>query len=176
MVRVWISAVTMTLAVAGGALADDVLSPLSMNGIGPLKVGAQQEIVERYLHDKLPYNQYANHGCSTVSTQQLEPTGLSFMLEKKILTRINVDYYGTDPRPLEIKTDTGVGLGSSEDDVRKAYPGAVVKPNPADPTWHTIVMETPDHTRGIIFETDGKTVKSMRAGENPAINYANGCN
>lgn len=163
------------VTIAPCAMAQDYPHVLSVDGIGSIKFGMNNEQVERILHEKTPYNQFANHGCSQFTTPALEPTGISFMIEQKRLTRINVEYYGTDPRPLTIKTDAGVGLGSTEEDVRKAYPNAVVKDNPADPTWHTIVAETPDHSRGLIFETDGKKVKSMRAGENPAIAYANGC-
>ena len=101
--------------------------------------------------------------------------GLSFTIESGYLTRVNVEFYGTDPRSLLIKTEAGIGLGSREEDVLKAYPRAKVNPNPADPTWHTIIAEAPDRTRGIVFETNGKTVKSMRAGATPAINFANGC-
>jgi len=161
--------------IAPAATAQDYPHVLSVDGIGNIKIGMNPEMMERYLHEKTPYNQFANHGCSQFTTQKLEPTGISFMMEKKRLTRINVEFYGTDPRPLAVKTEAGIGLGSAEEDVLKAYPGAIIKANPADPTWHTVVAETPDHSRGLIFETDGKTVKSMRAGENPAIAYINGC-
>jgi hypothetical protein len=36
-------------------------------------------------------------------------------------------------------------------------------------------VDTPDHTRGMIFETDGKTVKSLRVGEYPSIENPAGC-
>lgn len=163
------------VTIVPGAMAQDYPHVLSVDGIGNIKIGMNNEQVERNLHEKTPYNQFTNHGCSQFTTPGLEPTGISFMIEQKRLTRINVEFYGTDPRPLAIKTEAGVGLGSAEEDVRKAYPNAVVKNNPSDPTWHTIVAETPDHSRGLIFETDGKKVKSMRAGENPAIAYADGC-
>ena len=162
-------------AMFGPALALDIPNGLSQDGLGNVKVGGDIERVENQLHEKFGYTQYANHGCSMLTTKALETTGLSFMFEDKILTRINVDFYAKSPIPLTIKTDTGIGLGSREEDVLKAYPGAKVKPNPADPTWHTIISETPDRTRGIVFETNGETVKSMRAGLNPAISYANGC-
>jgi hypothetical protein len=174
MKRVFVLSVLLAATVP--ALAIDFPNGLSMDGIGNVTIGMDIDRVELLLHDKFGYNQFANHGCSTVTTPTLETTGLSFMIESKKLTRVNVDFYAKSPLPMTIKTDTGIGLGSSEEDVLKAYPSAKVNPNPADPTWHTIIDEAPDRTKGIVFETNGKTVKSMRAGATPAINYGNGCN
>lgn len=164
------------LAAAVPALAQDYPTLLSEDGIGNITIGMDVERMEVLLHDKTGYNRYENHGCSTITTKSLAPTGISFMIENKLLTRVNVDYYAKDPRPLAIKTAEGIGLGSREEDVVKAYGDrAKVKPNPQDPTWHTIAVEERDRSKGIVFETDGKTVKSMRAGRNPAISYPLGC-
>lgn len=163
------------LAATVPALAFDFPNGLTMDGIGNVVIGMPIDRVELLLHDKLGYNQFENHGCSILTTPMLESSGLSFMIESKKLTRVNVDFFAKSPLPLTIKTDTGIGLGASEEDVLKAYPGAKVKPNPADPTWHTIIFEAPDRSKGIVFETNGKTVKSMRAGATPAIIYVNGC-
>ena len=164
------------LLAACSALAEDTSWVLSQDGIGPVKIGMDDEQLDHFLHTRLGYNRSENHGCMTVISKQLAPRGVTFMIESKYLTRINVDFYGTDPRPLTIKTDAGIGLGSSEEDVLKAYPAARVKPDPADPTWHTIFVESPDRSKGLVFETNGKTVKAMHGGANPAISYPNGCN
>lgn len=148
---------------------------LSMDGLGNLKIGMNQEQMQRVLRQPIPYNEYNNHGCSFMTTPSLGPLGISLMIEKKRLVRINIDYYGTDPHPLLQKTEAGIGLGSSEADLLKAYPTAEVKANPADPTWHTVTVDAPDHSKGMVFETDGKKVKSFRVGANPAIAYATGC-
>ncbi len=150
---------------------------LSPTGLGDVQVGWDIDRLGRQLHDKLPYNPYLNRGCGIVTAKQQEAYGITYMIEDKILTRINVDYYGTDPRPLEIKTEAGVGLGSSEEDLAKAYAGKMrVEKNPGDPSWHTIYVDTPDQTHAVVFETDGKKVKSMRAGLYPAVSYPDGCN
>lgn len=168
--------VSFLVAAAAPAFALDYPNGLSPDGIGNIKIGMSSDRLEAVLHQSTGYSQYTNHGCSILTTPALEPSGISLMIEKKVLTRINLDYVGKSEIPATIKTDTGVGLGSTEEEVKKAYPNAKVKVNPADPTWHTIIDETTDHAKGIIFETDGKTVKSVRAGANPAISYANGCN
>jgi hypothetical protein len=165
------------VALAGRpAFAGDVESwVLSQDGIGPAKVGINIDHLQNAIQEKLTYDAARSGGCSRITNKHLGPMGLSFTIESGFFTRVDVEFYGTDPRPLLIKTDTGIGLGSREEDVLKAYPGAKVKPNPADPTWHTITAESLDRTKGIVFETNGKTVKSMRAGATPTINYANGC-
>ncbi len=173
MKRVFVLSVLLAATVP--ALAFDYPNGLSMDGIGNVMIGTDIDRVEMLLRGKLGYSQFENHGCGVVTTPTLESTGLSFVIEAKKLTRVNVDYYAKSPLPLTIKTDTGIGLGSSEADVMKAYPNAKVKLNPADPTWHTITDESPDRTKGIVFGTDGKTVKSMRAGATPTVNYANAC-
>jgi len=159
-----------------GAAAAQTAPTLSSKGLAPVEIGMSSDGLERVLRAKVPYSEYANNGCGVVTTREMEPLGLSFMIEAKRVTRISLDFYGTDPRPLEIKTDTGVGLGSTEEDVLKAYgTRARVEPNPQDPTWHTIIVDDPDQTRAIIFETNGKSVKSIRAGEYPDVASRTGC-
>jgi hypothetical protein len=156
-----------------GALAADLT--LSLDGFGPLKFGMPADQVERLLHDEKPYNPYASSECRQFTIPQFEPAGLSFVVEGRKLVRIDVDF-GNGKVEASAKTDTGIGLGSAEENVLKAYPNAVIKPNPSDPAWHAIIVETPDHSRGIIFETNGKTVKSIRAGARPVISATEACN
>lgn len=164
------------VAVCGTAMAANPDTDLSADGVGNIKIGMPIDALERIVHGKLPYNEYANHGCAVVSTKALEPWGLSFMIEDNHLTRINVDYYDNNTEPTAIKTAAGIGLGSSEADITKAYAGRVrVKPNSQDPTWHTLYVDEPDHTRGMVFETNGKTVKSLRVGQYPSIESQTGC-
>lgn len=168
----------LTVPAAAQVLSDVVegTAVLEMDHIGPIKLGMNKEKLERVLHQAIPYDQFLNRGCSAFSTQDLAPRGLSFLMDRNRLVRINLDYYGTDTRPLKYKTAAGIGLGTTEAELLKAYPKAEVKANPADPTWHTVSAQTPDESMAIVFETDGKTVKSIRAGENPAVAYANWCN
>lgn len=166
--------VTVLLTGVAHCQVPQVLSPA---GLGDIHVGMEIDQLERVVRAKLPYAEYVNHGCGVVSTKEFEPYGITFMVESKRLTRINVDFYGTDPHPLEIKTAEGIGLGSSEQDVTKAYAGRMrIAPNPEDPSWHTISVDDPDKQHAIIFETNGTKVKSMRAGAYPGVSYPNGCN
>lgn len=161
---------------AGAAAAAEPGPVLSVTGLGKAELGMPVDRVERELSDKLGYSPYDNHGCSVITTHKMEPTGVSVVIDTKILTRINVDFYGTDPRPLDIKTGEGIGLTSSEEDLTKAYAGRMrIEKNELDPTWHTIYVDAPDRKSALVFETNGKTVKSMRTGYYPGIIGHNGC-
>jgi hypothetical protein len=157
------------------ALAEEP-AVLSAEGYSNIKIGMVPERLERALGQKFAYNPYTNHGCSLFTTPQMEQKGLSFVIDKKLLVRINVDYYSANSKPRAIKTAAGIGLGMSEEELLKAYgAAAVVKPNPGDPTWHTIFVDSADHTSGLAFETDGKTIKSMRAGNYPGLDVETAC-
>jgi hypothetical protein len=168
--------VAVLCAVCAAAWGEEPNRALSALGLGDIEIGIPVDKLERMVHGKVPYNPFNNHGCSTVTTPAFEPRGISFMIEKKRLTRINVDFYGTDPRPLDIKTDMGIGLRSSEENLLKAYAGRTrIEKNALDPNWHTIYVDEPDKLRTIIFETDGQKVKSIRAGEYPGVSNPAGC-
>ena len=166
------------VALAGrSAFAGDVESwVLSQDGIGLAKVGINIDQLQRVIQEKLAYDSARNGDCSQITNKHLGPMGLSFTIEAGYLTRVDVEYYGTDPRPLLFKTEAGIGLGSREEDLLTAYPGARIKPNPADPTWHTVIVESSDHAKGMVFETNGQTVKSIRMGIFRAISHSNACN
>jgi len=171
-----IAVVLFILASCGATYAAVPVAPLSLDGMGEVKFGMSVDDLERALNDAMPYSPYANHGCSVVTVASSEAWGLSYTIEDNQLMRINVEYYGSDQRAQPIRTDTGVGLGSSEEDVTKAYAGRIrITPNPEDPAWHTLTVDAPDHARGIIFETDGKAVKSFRAGLYPAVGLPSSC-
>ncbi|GAA0539217.1 hypothetical protein FHS83_003681 [Rhizomicrobium palustre] len=173
--RFLVPAFAMVLAASAAYAEEDLPTLLSEDGISDVKIGMKQDALERALHEKVLFNAYANGGCVAFTTKKLEAAGLGLLMFQKQLARVSVEYYSADTHPLAIKTAAGIGLGSSEEDVLKAYPGAKVKPNPADPSWHTVIWETADHSKGIVFETDGKKVKSMRAGLNPFIATPDGC-
>lgn len=169
-------AMLVFLLLTGTAFAAEPNWILSTEGLGPIDVGIRADKLKILLETPLPYNPAVHKGCGTFTTPKMAPRGISFLMETSILTRINVDFYDTDPRPLEIKTTTGIGLRSPEEDLLKAYAGQTrIVPNPGDPTWHTIYVDSSDRRRALVFETDGKTVKSMRVGEYPIITSPAGC-
>ena len=158
--------------------ADIVLTErdVTLADYGTVTVGDKVDKMERVLRQPLPSSPDRTVCLIATPKGELTTTGISFLIEDKHLTRINVDYYDRSPEPLTIKTPAGIGLGTSEEDVMKAYAGHVrVEPDSGDPSWHYIYVDAPDGQTGLRFDTDGKKVKSMHAGGYPALSYKQGC-
>lgn len=156
---------------AGAATAAPNQS-LSANGFGPVTIGMNTDQLKQALRSRLAYA----GGCQVALSPTKDMTGVSLVVDGGHVTRIDVDFYGTDPQPQAIKTEAGIGLTSREEDLLKAYAGHTrILPAPLDPSWHTIHVASADGARGMVFETDGKTVKSIRVGEYPAISYPDTC-
>lgn len=102
------------------------------------------------------------------------PRGLSLMFIEGRLARFDV-HEGT------VETLSGIGEGSSEEDVFSTYPGRIrVEPHPYDPggaAKYLIYQPRDEASRAysMIFETDGSVVTSFRAGDAEAVSYIEGC-
>lgn len=155
-----------------GAVAATPDPVLSADGLGPVTIGMNTDQLKQALNRRLPYA----GGCQAFLSPTKDLTGLSLVIDDGFLTRIDVEFYGTDSRPLAVKTEAGIGLKSSEEDLRNAYAGRTrIQPAPLDPSWHSIYVDWTGHTRGMVFETDGKSVKSIRVGEYAAISNRESC-
>jgi len=95
-----------------------------------------------------------------------------------VMSRVDVDLGG------KTRTSEGIGNGSTEQQVKDAYPGIVVV-DPAfcdpssgqyDPTSGRFLHLRPDDSgRSMIFETDGVKVTSFRGGLARAVISGEGC-
>jgi hypothetical protein len=167
----------LVLAGCCAAIAADSDMILTPNGIGKVRFGMAAKMLQNTLQQKLEFDfdPFATDGCGTVSTKGTRAIGVSFTLKKGYVDRINIDYFGKGLRS-PVRTDGGVELGSTEDEVKQAYGNRVaVEPHPNDPTWHYMVVDSPDHTSAIILETNGKKVIHIRSGEYPTIMQPDGC-
>jgi hypothetical protein len=162
------------LACCGTAFAADDSLILRPDGLGQLPIGTKYIALEKLLVQKLPPAYRVRSECAVLSTKRMEALGVTMMIENGLVTRFTVEY--TPDGPSAVKTAAGIGLGSTEDEVKQAYgERVVVKPNRYDPSWHYLVVDEPDHRQAIIFETNGRKVTSMRAGEYPSVGYTEGC-
>jgi hypothetical protein len=150
--------------------ADPILTP---DGLGPVKIGSSLAALQNALGQRIDIR---SKDCVLFADPGRHRPGVSYMIEERRVTRIGIDYYRDSNYPLTVRTLAGVGLGSTEDEVIKAYGDRVrVEPYDGDPSWHHLYVDEPDHSRGIAFDTDGKKVKSMRIGEYPSLRYTEGC-
>ena len=111
-------------------------------------------------------------GCDYASGKTTPP-GTSFMVWDTVIVPVDVDTPG-------VWTRSGIEVGSSEDDVRKKYPGRIrTDGHPYDgPDAHYLIYEpvaAADTSFGIIFETDGRRVTRYRAGLRKAVELIEGC-
>jgi hypothetical protein len=101
------------------------------------------------------------------------PQGLAFMVIGGKIQRVDV-FPGS-----RVQTVSGVGLGTTEDEVKRTYPGRIrVEGHPYVPSGHYLVYTPNDSSLAhlsMIFETDGQRVTSYRAGLRGAVSQIEGC-
>jgi len=99
------------------------------------------------------------------------PTGLRLMIADGKVVRGDIDS-GT------VRTPEGAGIGSTEAEVGKLYPGLVSQPHKyrSAEGWHYLIARAPaDSALRYVFETDGHAVTTYRAGIEPFVEYVEGC-
>lgn len=160
------------------APAQAVLTP---EGFGPLRIGMTlAEVTAALGSDGEPGRA---GGLDPQSCDQFRPAraprGVLVMIEEGVLSRISL----IDPSA--VKTERGVGVGSTADAVKTAYKNAVATPHkyrdaPSQylTDWTRKAVrgdQTSPTDRGIVFEINEKrVVEAVHAG-GPSIQYVEGC-
>jgi len=163
---------SITAFILLAAAQADVPRPnLTPDGWGPVKIGMSRAQVEAALGAKLE-GEALDDEYSCIDMKPVgEDQGIWFMFEEYKLSRISIG------SPSQVKTPRGIGIGSSADEVRKAY-GARLQIEPhyyeGLPSEYLTYWTVPEK-RGVRFETDSKRqVQSIHAG-GPSIQYVEGC-
>jgi hypothetical protein len=100
------------------------------------------------------------------------PPRIGFIIADGKVVRIDVDTGSS------LKTVEGIGAGDTEAEVLSTYEGRVeVQPHKYIDGHYLIVRskDGADPEFRMIFETDGKVVRSWRAGLLPAVGWVEGC-
>ena len=143
---------------------------LGSEGLGAVQIGMTVKEAEKALGARLRSS--GEKACTDLSRRDGRERNIRYMAENGRISRIDV----TGPSQPRILTAAGIGIGASEEAVRRAYgAGLVVERHPYDPDGHYLKMDDPDHSRGIIFETAKGRVTSFRAGRYPALGFIEGC-
>jgi hypothetical protein len=143
---------------------------LTVDGVGPVKIGMTQARVSKLLKTKLT-GQPVEDEETCVEKGTAKYPGLFFMFEGGKVTRISLS------EPSKIRTQRGIGIGATAAEVRRAYPkglAAEVHEYVGAPGEY-LTFWTVRNKRGIRFETDEKRrVQVIHAGTG-SIQYIEGC-
>jgi hypothetical protein len=137
---------------------------LSPDGLPPLTLGMTVAQAGKALGKPLTVD-YADESkaCGQVLDPRYRTTALMFVDGK--LARIDVRRRG-----LSFK---GVSVGSTEAEVRAAFPKLTVEPHKYTDGRYLNVKLSPD--TGAVFETDKAKVTRFRLGSFPAVSWVEGC-
>lgn len=145
---------------------------LTPAGWGPVRIGMTRAQAEKVLAIPLEGEAFDNEGsCTELYSSEQKLAGLYFMFQDGKLTRISA------ASPSVIKTPRGLGVGSTDEEVRKAY-GAQLQTEPhhyeGEPAEYLTYWLKPK-VRGVRFETDIQhKVETIHAG-NDSIQLIEGC-
>jgi hypothetical protein len=147
---------------------------LTVDGLGPARIGMSVSQVEQALGQKLAIQYPEDDSCGQGEAKG-GPAGVSYMFVDGRLARVDVYQHDGGNSP-SIKTDAGIGLGSSMAQVQRAYgPRLSIQPDPYDDTEHYLVVKNAGPGREIIFDTRMGRVGSFRAGLSKPVEYIEGC-
>lgn len=174
--KIWIlaAAALTASAFAGAGEGSRTLTPY---GLGKVVVGMTIAQAEQALGEKLKQDYQQTNGdesCGYAWSKTGLNNGISFLVENRTIKLIEISPLKTGRSA--IITATKIGIGSSETAVKAAYGARLrVEPHPYLETGHYLIVDEPDKSRGIIFETNGKQVAVFRSGVYPALGYIEGC-
>jgi hypothetical protein len=155
---------SLLLCVAGALLAAAAPTELAPNGLPPLTFGMTVREAGKALGRPLSVD-YSDDSkaCGQVLDPRLRTTSMMFVDGK--LARIDVRRRGL--------TFKGVGVGSTESQVRAAFPKLKVEPHKyTDGRYLNVKLSS---NTGVVFETDKAKVTRFRLGTFPAVEYVEGC-
>lgn len=141
---------------------------LTMEGLDPVKVGTTFEEAKKLVELA---NLYERLGECYYVLPEGGPDGLSFMVNEGTVVRAEVS------PPSTIRTREGLGVGSTEADVRKVWGSKVTeRPHKYTDGKYLVITDERNVERQLLFETDGDgVVTTMRAGLLPEVRWVEGC-
>lgn len=135
---------------------------------GPVRVGMRVREAERAAGVKLRADPAeASESCHYVSAVG-SMEGVGCMVEDGRITRIDV---GPGPHT----TAKGIGVGSTEGELRERYPSLVEAPGFYDPADRSLLASSADGKHAVLFIVRDGKVKEFRSGFRQSVEYVEGC-
>jgi hypothetical protein len=140
---------------------------VTFDGIGRARIGAS--LAQLREGGAVPDAQAGQAACRFVKLDWL-PAGTLVMLANDTVARIDVDSTSA------VRTIDGAAVGDTEARLKQLYPRAETQPHKYVSGGHYVSVSSPnDSTRRLVFETDGKTVKTYRVGRRPEVDFVERC-
>jgi len=141
---------------------------ISPNAFGKIRIGMNTQEIENNSNDKI-----ISHGswtCSYIKTRN-GPCGVSYMMQNGKLARIDIDTHS-------IKTDMGISVGSTIQEVTSAYGALKPEKLPRNEPGNMFVIKDTlqNQNTQLRLYTDGNKVLHIRAGLSQAVNLIERCN
>lgn len=145
---------------------------ISPDGIGPLKIGMTVEQAAKAIDAQLNLTDDEISDDPDVCAQ-IQPAGyggLFLLFEKRRLTSVLIT------KPSEVKTFQGIGIGSSETDVKAAYTNLKIEPADFEeaPALN-LTLWVKEDVSGIRFKTDIQRKVWLISAGGRSIRYTEGC-
>jgi hypothetical protein len=170
----------------GAAAPEEVLS---FAGAGPVQLGMTVAAAEAALGAKFdPISMPFDEACWITSRADGKDRAIAYAIASDKIVRIDI---APEIEKIRLRTAAGIGIGSTEAELRRVYPGikigrapyfaegneiedaktraehGITEPEPS-PEFRAQI-ESPDHQRGMYFDTkDGKVI-ALATGFKPAI-------
>jgi len=175
-----------SLAIAASLLAlvapgRDAPGPvLTFDGFGPVRIGMTAAQAQAALGRKFKFDDAQSgdvNECAYAWRADGKDSNVLYMIEKKRITRIDISNLNSHGRGVTgVVTAAGIGIGASEQAVRRAYGAAViVAPAPYETGGQWLKVKDRGGRHGFVFETEHGRVTTFRTGERAAIDYMEGC-
>lgn len=150
-------------------------SQLSLQGIGPVDIGMTLEEASAAAGTPVRARPDDPFGPECEYAMAAAVPEVAFMVINGRIARVDA---GRSPGS-RVTTVSGIGRGSTEDEVKRTYPGRIrVEGHNYVPNGHYLVYVPADPALAhlsMIFETDGKVVTTFRTGLKGAVAQIEGC-
>jgi hypothetical protein len=190
-----LGALLLSIAILATPAVPALAQVASFMGAGPVQLGMTVEAAERSMGAKFaPVAEPFSEACYITGRADGKDEAISYVVQNGKVVRIN---FAPQHGELTMKTTTGIGIGSTEADIRRSYKDIIITRAPYDdeeseieaaktraelritapqPSPHfSVRVDSPNHERGINFDTQDSKVTRFSIGFKNALDNIENC-